>query len=148
MPKDESCLHVRDPQLARSTASGAPHSYPFKPSLAPSAPFELSRVPYGTFRDAAFVDLFHVDTGFICSLLKYRHKTVPAVQDMQLEDMIILIWHCQTNKNWKAAAQLPKAPPERIIQDLGNAVTLVYWTPVGRKMSAELQRGRAFRQCS
>lgn len=148
MPKDESCLHVRDPQLARSMASGAPHSYPFKPSIAPSAPFELRRVRYRTFRDAAFVDLFGVDTGFICSLLKVSLQDNTSSPRYATRRHDNLDMACQTNKDWKAAAPLPKAPPERIIQDLGNAVTLVYWTPVGRKMSAELQRGRAFRQCS
>lgn len=135
MLPDENVLDMRDLQLARSKSFGAPYSHPLKPpiaSSAPSAPFKIRRAPYGAFRDAAFADLIGVDNGFICSLLKYRYRKTPAVQDMQLKDITFLIWHCQNNWDWTLAAPWPKTPPEEvemigtIIRDLGHAVTLGY----------------------
>ena len=101
MPQDEYFLDMRDLQLARNDSFfGAPYRHPLKPPIAPSAPFELRRVPYGAFRDAAFADLIGVENGFICSLLKYRYRQTPAVQGMQLKDITLLIWHCQNNWDW------------------------------------------------
>ena len=85
MLPDENVPDVRDLQLARSKSFGAPYSHPLKPPIAPSAPFKIRRAPYGAFRDAAFADLIGVDNGFICSLLKYRYRKTPAVQNMQLK---------------------------------------------------------------
>ena len=132
MLEDENFLDLRDLQLSRSKLFQAPYSHPLKPPIAPSAPFELRRIPYGAFRDAAFADLIGVDNGFICGLLKYRYKKTPAVQGMQLKDITVLIWHYQTNTHLKVAAPWPKTSPEqidtigRVIQDLGHAVTLRY----------------------
>ena len=101
MPQDEYFLDMRDLQLARSKSFfGAAYSHPLKLPIATSAPFDLRKVPYGAFRDAAFADLIGVENGFICSLLKYRYKQTPAVQDMQLKDITFIIWHCQNNWDW------------------------------------------------
>lgn len=132
MPSDEEILDTMDLELAESESFGADYKHPLKPPIAPSATFELRRVPYGAIRDAAFADLVGVDDGFMCSLLKYRYKKAPAIQDMQFKDISRLIWHCQTSKDWRAAAPWPKTPSEqidmigRIILDLGHAVTLGY----------------------
>ena len=132
MPKDENILDLRDLQLAGSKSFDAPYSHPLKPSITLSAPFELRRLPYGAFRDATFADLIGMDDGFICSLLKYRYRTTPAVQNMQFEDIDRLIWHSQTHRDWNAAAPWPKTPAEQIdmiggmMRDLGHAVTLGY----------------------
>lgn len=132
MPEDENLLDIRDLHLAGSKPFEAPYNHPLKLPITPSAPFVLRKVPYGAFRDVAFADLIGVDNGFICSLLKYRYKTTPAVQNLQLKDITLLIWHSQTNRDWKAAAPWPKTPAEqiemigRIIRDLGHAVTLGY----------------------
>lgn len=132
MPKDENVMDLRDLQLTRGKLFKAPYSHRLKPPIAPSAPFELHKVPYGAIRDAAFADLTGVDNGFICSLLKYRYKKAPAIQGIKLKDITRLIWHCQTNANWKAAAPWPKTPQEqiemigRMVKDLSHAVTLGY----------------------
>ena len=130
--QDESSLDMRDLQLARSKLFETSYSHPLKPPMAPSAPFTRGGVPYRAFRDAAFADLIGVENGFICSLLKYRNKQAPAIQDMQLEHITSLIWHSQTCWDWTLMAPWPKTPLEqynmigRIILDLGHAVTLGY----------------------
>lgn len=111
---DEYFLDMRDLQLARSKLFEAPYSHPLKPPIAPPAPFELRRIPYGAFRDAVFADMMGVENGFICSLLKFRYKKTPAIQDIQLKDITVMIWHYQTNRHLKVAAAWPKTPPEQI----------------------------------
>ena len=121
---------MRDLQIARRKLFEAPYSHPLKPPIAPPAPFKLCKIPYGVFRDAAFADMVGVENGFICSLLKYRYKKTPAVQDIQLKDITVMIGYYQTNRHLKVAAAWPKTRPEqidmigKIIQDLGHAVTL------------------------
>lgn len=132
MFQDENSLDMRDLQLARSMLFKTPYSHPLKPPMAPSAPFGLRGVPYGAFRDAAFADLIGVENGFICSLLKYRYRQTPAVQDMQLKHITFLIWHSQNCWDYTLGSPWPKTPLEqynmigRIICDLGHAVTLGY----------------------
>ncbi|CAF9920998.1 MAG: hypothetical protein ALECFALPRED_001687 [Alectoria fallacina] len=132
MAPERAVLDKMDLQLETKDSDQIPYMHPLKPPIEPSAPFDMGKVPYGAFRDAAFANVVEVENGFIVSLLKYRYKEWPAIQGMQLTDTLRLIRFSQMTRDWEAVAPWPKTLPQyiemidRIIEDLREAVARGY----------------------